>query len=538
MVARSIIHHKSSKLKSLNVFYKLLPEFSEVPISSKSVVDKAFEKSIVNSVSDVKEWRPIREEALKSQSLLTPRELARFKFSLCHQSPDLHKAFLGRPALHDYLGSKAKQMLPHMNALELISVISAFSNTSPPDFYEESLNFLCNEIKETEDLDTLAMSVYAVCNHYNHTSISLPMVKGLKHSELSGKFIHIVSPKLIDKITEFSDDQFATICAGVGRASVTGFHIEVAYPLMRAVESEVLSRRAKRMSLDNLIDVGSGFFNNNLGSNSLAETINGRVLELKDKIGYLAGVDYALSISERQVCSPEIIKIVNEKIKSNYNPNDYMRISNFIFNTQCKDPELIKLHLLNLAQLKTYQPTEYFELKKLKYYAQKHFKDLVPDEFIEKLESSGYLFNAENFYAKDVESRSIFYYKFNQWFKFLHFNCKGPYVYENHDIMHWAWMPQKVALMLAMPKFHLIGEWEEDERIVKEPKRKFKIANSFEIRCKWLELLGFMVIRANYQEISENSVSKVERDKEMIQTLKKLKVSPYGVESDPTEKAK
>ena len=87
-------------------------------------------------------------------------------------------------------------------------------------------------------------------------------------------------------------------------------------------------------------------------------------------------------------------------------------------------------------------------------------------------------------------------------------------------------MPQKIGIMLAMPKLHLIGKWEEDFRIVKEPQRKFKIANGFEIRCKWLELLGFKIIRMNYQEVSENSKTKNDRDKKFLEFLKPLGISP------------
>ena len=55
MVSRAIIHHKSSKLKSLQVFYNSLPEFSEAPLVTNSVVDKAFQKSIIHDISDVRE---------------------------------------------------------------------------------------------------------------------------------------------------------------------------------------------------------------------------------------------------------------------------------------------------------------------------------------------------------------------------------------------------------------------------------------------------------------------------------------------------
>ena len=54
MAARPLIHHKTSALKSLQVFYTTLPEFSEIPTKPSSVVDKAFEKSIIQGISDVR----------------------------------------------------------------------------------------------------------------------------------------------------------------------------------------------------------------------------------------------------------------------------------------------------------------------------------------------------------------------------------------------------------------------------------------------------------------------------------------------------
>ena len=263
MASRAIIHHKNSKLKSLDVFYKLLPEFSETPSSLSSVVDKAFDKSIIRDVSDVREWKPIRDETLKQQPLLTPRELARFKFSLCNRGLSLTQSYLGRPALHDWIDSKTKQMLPHMSALELLSVISAFATASPEGLYEESINQLYKEILQDNDLGTLALSVYVVSNFYNHSSTEIPSSKKPKHSSLTARYFEIVGPMIVEKITEFSDDQFATICAGIGRASVNPMEIEVIYPIMDAVQAEILQRRGKRMSIENLVDVASGFFNNN-----------------------------------------------------------------------------------------------------------------------------------------------------------------------------------------------------------------------------------------------------------------------------------
>ena len=98
--------------------------------------------------------------------------------------------------------------------------------------------------------------------------------------------------------------------------------------------------------------------------------------------------------------------------------------------------------------------------------------------------------------------------------------------------MHFAWMPQRIGLMVALPQFHLIGKWEEDNRIIKDSKRKFKISNSFELKCKWLELLGFNIIRMNYQEVTESNEPREVRDKKLLDLLKPLNILPTEQENN------
>lgn len=521
MASRTIIQHNSSALKSLQVFYKLLPEFSESPKTLNSIVDKAFNISIMQGISDVKEWKPIRDEALQTQPQLTPRELARFKFSLCYRSPLLLDSYLGRPALHSWLESKAKSLLPHMTCLELISVLTAFSSTASAEFYTEALSCLHKEIATETDLSTLAMSVYTVFTYYNHPKAPIPTIKDPAHSVFCKTFIELISPVLIDKVTEFSDDQFATICAGLGKASIEFSSIDAIYPLTDALQSDLLHRRVKRMTLDNLVDVASGFFYNNLGSDELYKGILGKVMEKRKEFNYNNAVDFAMAISQREICNKEILNITNGLIKQNMGSEDYVKISKYAVSTECKDEEILKKLVENTTK-KNMPDYEYQDIKKLQYYLNRFYKNLVTDEFIERLEKTGYLFNGGRYKTHSTEINTKQFKEFERWLQFLDQPIIGPYSYSNHDYFHWAWMPQKIGLMLAMPKYHLIGKWEVDTRIIKEPKRHYKIANSFEIRCKWLELLDFKVIRMNYQEVSENANSKTERDKNFLDFIKPL----------------
>lgn len=526
MASRVVVPHKASRLKSLQTFYSLLPEFSEAPKTVVSLADKAFDKSIIQGVTDVRAWKPIRDEALALNPRLTPRELARFKFSVSYTSPLLLNTCLGRPALHQWLDTKAKEMLPHMNSLELVSVLLGYGSNVTLDFYEEIMNSLYKEILQENDLNTLAMSLYAVCNSYNPTVVSIPATKDPKHSLLCSRFVSIVSPKLIDRITEFSDDQFATICAGIGGNGVNFEDIPVAYPLVDAIETEVINRRGKRMAIENLVDVASGFFNSNLGSEDLAKLLTGKIMEKKKELNYFTGVDYALSLSQREVCNKDLLFTVNTLIKNNIETQDFLKITKYIINTECKDEDLIKKLITCINSYKFFHKSHYYDLKKLQYYLNKHLSHLVPQEFVDKVEFCGYEFIATKFLDNNLEVNTSYYKEFNNWMLYLNQSCLGPYVYSNHDWFHWAWMPQKVAIMLAMPKFHLVGKWEEDHRIIKEPKRKFKISNGFETRCKWLEMLGFKVIRINYQDLAENAVSKAQRDSNMTEFLKQLGITP------------
>lgn len=503
-----------------------MPEFSELPSSLSSVVDKAFDKSIVKNVSDVREWKPIRDETLKNQPNLTPRELARFKFSLCHTGSYLTPTSLGRPALHSWIDLKAKKMFPHLNALEILSVLSAFATNSPPDLYEELLTLLYKEILEVNDLNTLAMSIYTVSHYYNYTTKYYPCYKNPKHSELSAKFFQIVTPVVIEKITEFTDDQFATICAGIGRNSVNPLQIDSIYPLVDALQAEVLARRGKRMSLENLVDVAAGFFNNNLGTEELAKLVMGKVMEKKKDLSYFTGVDFVLSVSEREICNKELVKIVNGLVKNDLATEDYMKISKYIFNTECKDEEVITSFFKSVENLPKFPEKNYQELKKLQFYLEKNLNHLVPESFLEKVEHSGYAFDAKQYLRNCLETSTKPYKEFSDWLDYLKLSFIGPYIYKNHDLVDWAWMPQKVAIMLAQPKFHLIGKWEEDNRIIKEPMRKYKVSNGFELKCKWLELLGLKVIRMNYQDIAENAVSRKDRDAKMLAFLAPLDIKP------------
>ena len=301
-----------------------------------------------------------------------------------------------------------------MNAIELLSVISAFVNTSSPVLYEEIMNFLCKEILEVTDLNTLALSVYVISNHYNYSSPQVPINKDTKHSSISSHFLGLISPRLINKITEFTDDQFATICAGIGRSSINPNDIDIIYPLMDAIQGEVVQRRAKRMSIENLVDVASGFFNNNLGEDVLAKLITGQIMEKRQELNYFTGVDYALSLSEREVCNKELLSAINKIVKDNIDSKDYIKISNYIINTECKDEVLIKKQLACLNSYRSYPKNNYQELKKFQYYLKKYFKHLVSDEFLEKVELCGYSFNAEHYLQNNLETSSKYFDEFDR----------------------------------------------------------------------------------------------------------------------------
>ena len=325
-----------------------------------------------------------------------------------------------------------------MNAIELLSTITAFSKHISTEYHSEIVTKLYKEILEVNDLNTLALSVYVVSNYYNHSTEFIPFIKDLKHSELSKKFFSIVSPVLIEKITEFSDDQFATICAGVGRRSVNLVDVDVIYDLMDAIEKELLHRRAKRMSLDNLVDVSAGFYNNNLGSDELAKTITGKIMEKRKDLSYFNGVDYALNMSEREVCNKELLNTVNTLIKANLCKEDFLKICRYVINTECKDEDLIQKVLSLSTEFRSFDEQNYFELKKFQYYISRYFNQHITDQFLEKVETSGFTFYAKRLLKDKTEIENPCFKEFSNWLNYLKQSCVGPFVYLNHDLVHWA----------------------------------------------------------------------------------------------------
>jgi hypothetical protein len=527
----SLLLHKTAKLKSLSTFNKTLPEFSEVPSKIVSVVDKAFHKSLVSNVTDVKEWKPIRDEALNKQPQLTPRELARFKFSLCYRGERLVESYLGRPALHQWLDEKALNMLPHMNSIELFSLLTGYSSTMNEKFYVKLMNHLVSETKCEEDLNVLATGMYVVNSFYPVDKTLTPLVKSHVPETMIQQVSQVLVNRLLDRVTELTDDQFATICSGISRVGLGYKHIETLYPLTDALQEDLMHRRINRMSFENLIDVTSGFFWSNLAQDNIAKPLVEKILEKKEMLSYDNGFEVVQAINARQPCPEVLVKKVNELIKDGMASEDYMRITDYIFNTQCKDEELISKHLKFSLKNKPF-PVHHFEaLKKHQYYLKKYFKHLINDDFTEALARTGYLFDGQRLFKNTEIYENEHFLQVKTWIKTLGFENICQHLHNGHEIIDFAIKPQMVAIQVALPKYHLIGKWEEDTRIIKEPKRKFKIANHFDNKSRWLELLGFKVIRLNYQEMSENAETKGERDKNFMDFLK-----PLGIERTERKK--
>lgn len=98
--AFTYINHKFNNLSTLSLLRNTLPEFFEIPQTTKSLIDKAFYDSIVSAETNVKHWKDFRTNLLSSSSHFTPREIARLKFSLSHNSTSLKPVLLGRETMH------------------------------------------------------------------------------------------------------------------------------------------------------------------------------------------------------------------------------------------------------------------------------------------------------------------------------------------------------------------------------------------------------------------------------------------------------
>ncbi|CAG9335025.1 unnamed protein product [Blepharisma stoltei] len=527
MAVRSIIQTKHLNLKSIGAFANALPEFVEIPSNTKSLVDRAFNASIVEGQTNLKYWKDFRVEVLNKKPKYTPREFARLKWALTRSTKDFDETYLGRPVLHDWLDTEAKEMLSHMTAIELISTIGAYGSTVNDEFYETAAQLLVKELQAEENLDVISVAPYVVSNSFRHESKIIPIKIIPKQQEISVKFLEAITPLVLNRLTEFSDDQLATICGGIAGSNAPVKLRNRIHALTDSIEEEILTRRMNRMSITQMVDVVKGFTNVNLGTEKLFSNLRGKLLEKGDDLDFDSALDLGCSLSLREPISNDLQKKINSKIpitpemKKRY----LQKMSTYLFNVNSKDERMLKAYTNYIESLKYVSEYDYQYVRKMKFHIGKSFPKLLSDEFIEKYEKKGFLFMGPRLIEDIDEYQCVYMDRFKNWVtSHLRYKAAAPYLYSNHESLQCAIMPQKVALFCAFPDFWLKGKYEYDDRLVKEPKLKYEFTNEFEIKCRWLELLGWKVAKLNYHDLAENVESWQERDQFLIKYLSNLGV--------------
>lgn len=529
MAARSLVQHKPRNLKSLGAFYKALPEFSEIQTGTKSYVDKAFNASIIEGQTNLKYWKDFRTELLAKKPTLTPREFARLKFALTHSTQELEETYLGRPVLHDWIDQQTEKMLPFMTSIELVSTLSSFGKLSSPEFYEKTVNLLITEMKQEEDLDVISIAPYVVSNSYRDPLPPHPVRIDPKQQEIAVKFLQEMTPKILDRLTEFSDDQLSSICGGIAGSQASVKLRAKIHLLADSIEQEILIRRLNRFNITNLVDVVKGFANVNLGSEKLFENLRGKILEKGQDLDFDTAIDLGSSLSLREPISKELQKIINSKlsIKTDMKKKYLQKLSIYLFNTQSKDETLLRSYVDYIENLKYVNILDYQHVRKMKYHIEKVNIKLINEDYGEKLEEKGYLFIGQRLCEHNPEVESKYFDKMRNWINcHLKYKCAHNYLFENHETMQFGFMPQKVALMTAFPDFSLRGKYVYDDRLVKDPKYKYQTTHEFEMKCRWLELLGFKVAKLNYHDLVENMETWQDRDQLLIGCLSNMGIPP------------
>jgi hypothetical protein len=509
-------------LETLN---KALPEFFEVS-APQGLVDRAFHDSIVAKNTDMKHWKAFREEFLAQHLRLTPREISRLKFALSRKGNDLSLAAnFGRTPLHSKLEEDVRQYLPHMTAQELLSVMFGFSRTGKLPLYEAAYERLKEEIKEETSLDVLAIAPYVVAK-------SIPWTKRTEHwyphTAHNLDFVATVTPMLLNRLTEFSSNQLATICSGLSTMDLNPKRRLEAEELVSSIETEILYRRVSTLSGENLVDVLKSFAAINLGSDQLFSAFREKLAQTLEEVDIDAAVDLAHALTSRELLGSDVLGRFNKRLVKEMSSvrRAYVgKLAEYLFYIQTTDKPLLE-SFVKFVEGGLVPLSHYTKVRDLRLWIKGRHPSIVSPLFTQMAEKKEGVFWVENLVHERPE------YKTKEFLTMqgilqnnLGYQCLKEYTYQNLFSTDFAFMPQKLALHLAQPDFHLVGKVEYDHRIVKEPAIKYKPKHSFKMKGEALKLYGWKVVDLNYHELMENQ-SREEREKLLKDTLTKHGVQP------------
>mmetsp|Transcript_25634 Transcript_25634/g.44859 ORF Transcript_25634/g.44859 Transcript_25634/m.44859 type:complete len:528 (+) Transcript_25634:819-2402(+) len=522
------IGQRLHQLYSLDTLARALPEFFEVS-APQGLVDKAFHDSFVAKNDDMRHWKAFRTEYLAQQPRLTPRELARLKFALSHRGEDQTSyANYGRSLFHSKLEEEVRQFLPHMTAHELLSVMLGFSANRRPALYNDAFARLKEEIKGEENLEILALAPYVVARFA--PAPKKPHEEWYPNTSTNLDFADVVTPLLINRLTEFSVSQLATICSGLSSMKLHPKMRTGVAELVTSIEEEILYRRVNTLSGENLVDVLKCFADVNLGSDQIFSAFSGKLAQTLEEVDIDAALDLAHSLVSREMLPNEILGRFNKRLLKDMlqlRPSYVGKLAEYLFFIQTNDRPLLSSFVKYIEGVPV-SSLHYAKVRNLKVWMEAKHSSIFTPLFHQNADK-----RRDKFWANDLVDYNP-EYKTKEFETFtgilgqgLRYRFMKRYVYENIWYTDNAFMPEKVGINLAQPDFHLIGNVVYDHRIVKEPAYRYRPKHSFKMKGEALKLFGWKVIEFNYHELLENT-NRVDREKLIKDTLSKHGIEPVA----------
>ena len=426
-----------------------------------------------------------------------------------------------------------------MTAVEVLSVLFGFQRNKNENLYEDLLTQLKNEIPVETDLGILSLIPYVISKTAVHSRyLNQYRPKSITYDR-NLEIIKLLAPKFEERIMELTDDQFAALAAGIANSSIPLARRLEIEGLVDAMEQDCLFRRIERMNLENLVDVTNAFVALNLGSDELFTAIWSRI----DKLGTLpvdSVLDWGNSLLGRDRIDDDLVGKFTTEINSRFHELrvDYMgRLSEFIMRSMNTDQTLLS-NYVGLIEGTAVPISKYYRAQIVKTYIEKKFPDLVTTTFLEKCDQHAIKFLARRMTENSKEHQTMEYEDILDLLaRDMKYKMLPQFVYNNVTYTDFGWMPQKVGINVALPTYGLIGKVGYDHRLIKEPKRKFRIMNSFNTRGEYLKLHGFKIVNLNYVDVMENVETTEERRQIIRSHLEPLGVTEIPEISNPEEKA-
>lgn len=521
---------KSHHLHSLSGFSTPFPEFISASVHEGNLIDEAFKSSFIDEVQDLKYWKTYRERFLTNPPTLSPREAARLKYALNYKGKDGVKyAHWGRESMNKVLDDQCKAAVEHMNAQELLSSLYGFRSLKSESLYTALYAALNKEIKTVKDLNLLAIAPYIVSHSAINARYLPPTRAKTDTSERNLAFLEVIQDLCVDRITEFSDDQIAVLCAGLANAEIAPEKRLRMKGLLDAIEQDVVNRRVERMSAGNWVDVGKAFIRLNWGGEEL---FAGLRTQVETKLPSMEGdeiADLAYHLSTRADLPAAFQSSLEANLLtrlSTVRPDFSPRLALYLFHTLSSNSELLKSFITTVEEGAVLPLRKHYPFRVFKTFLEAKHPTLLTERFIEKTYGGAHAFDMRKWVPTYSRAETVQFRLVSSQLGKLGFKMVGGYAYNNLAMVDFAKMPEQVAISLALPAYDLIGKYEADERLVKSSKREFKVNKAFSMRAELLRLKGWKVVEWNSHELAENMESASVREQFMLQSLAQAGLKP------------